>query len=104
MAGTKEIALKNLEKAWKAPKNTHKFTNLKNAFLEAFDKIGGAEELAKWAEDKKNRKEFYLMIARMLPKSVDVEGRFEHFVADYSAIIGKLIPELAKGTENKKAE
>ena len=50
----------------------NKFTNLKTAFLDAFEEIGGKKELAKWAKDPKNRSTFYQMLARKLPR-VDAE-------------------------------
>lgn len=52
----------------------NKFTSLKEAFLEAFEELGGAQGLLEWA--KKNLRtqgQFYQMIARMLPSKTDVE-------------------------------
>lgn len=76
--GTRAAALKNLSKAGKGkgrPKGIkNKFTNLKQAFLDAFVGVGGSEELMRWARDKRNRALFYQMVAKMLPKSVDVNS------------------------------
>jgi len=49
----------------------NKFTNLKEAFLEAFERTGGTEALAEWALQQKNRMQFYQMITRLLPKQVE---------------------------------
>jgi len=57
----------------------NKFTELKEAFLEAFEELGGVDGLVKWA--KKNNKcqgEFYKMIAKMLPSNVGIEGNIKH--------------------------
>jgi len=51
----------------------NKFTTLKDAFIGAFQDIGGQETLAKFAKGK-NKKAFYHMIANMLPKDVYVSG------------------------------
>ncbi len=53
----------------------NKFTTLKKAFLETFENMGGAEGLLQWAMDENkpgNRKVFYYMIARMLPREVQI--------------------------------
>lgn len=42
-----------------------------NAFLEAFEQIGGAKALAEWA--KENPDAFYGMCSKMLPKEVSVD-------------------------------
>jgi hypothetical protein len=47
-------------------------TLLRESFLEAFDKIGGTEELTTWA--KKNPSEFYRMICHLLPRTVESTG------------------------------
>ena len=52
------------------PKGTqNKFTDLKTAFLETFEGIGGTKTLTEWA--KCNPKDFYVMIAKMLPKEIE---------------------------------
>lgn len=48
----------------------NKFTDLRNAFLDAFNDMGGAEELMRWGKLAKNRQFFYGMIAKMLPKEM----------------------------------
>ena len=54
------------------PKGTlNKFTNLKNAFLEAFERTGGIDSLTEWGKKPKNRRDFYRLLAKLLPKEVD---------------------------------
>jgi hypothetical protein len=48
-----------------------KFTSLKQSFLDAFQGIGGTDELKKWATDEKHQKDFFKMIATMLPRTVE---------------------------------
>ena len=56
------------------PKGTvNKFTSLKKAFIQAFDKLGGTEQLVHWAEyDNANLRVFYQMVARMLPREISL--------------------------------
>jgi len=52
----------------------NKFTNLKQAFLNVFEKLGGEEELYDWAKKtEKNKAMFYQWITKMLPANLDVE-------------------------------
>ena len=54
--------------------STNKFTSLKDAFIEAFNGLGGAEGLLAWAEtSKKNEGMFYSMITKMLPTNIDLD-------------------------------
>ena len=56
--------------AGKIPGTKDKFTNLKAAFLEVFDELGGAKGLHDWAkETKHSRAMFYQWITKMLPSS-----------------------------------
>lgn len=47
---------------------------VKEDVLEVFEKLGGVDAMAKWAEN--NKRDFYTIWARLLPKSV--EGDFRH--------------------------
>lgn len=58
----------------------------KTALLEAFNEIGGAEELARWGADLKNRPIFYQICARLVP--TEVQGS-----ADGPPIATKVIHE-----------
>ena len=47
-----------------------KFTNLKAAWLGAFEKIGGMEALVAWVEkSERNKAQFFQMLTKMLPSS-----------------------------------
>ena len=66
----------NLKPGQGRPKGTmNKFTTLKDAFLKAFEQLGGIDELVKWSGKESNKKHFYSMIAKMLPKTVDVDQK-----------------------------
>ena len=52
----------------------NKFTNIKQAFLEAFEKLGGVEGLVAWG--KKNPTAFYAILSKLFPK--EVHGQIEH--------------------------
>jgi len=53
----------------------NKFSTIKQAFLEAFEAAGGTTSLTEWG--KVNRKEFYTMIAKMLPKEIESKNELE---------------------------
>ncbi len=58
----------------------NRFTKLRDEMLEAFDRLGGVDGLVEWArKDSDNQGAFYAMIARMLPRPIEVasEGRLE---------------------------
>ena len=60
--------------------SSNRFTKLRDEMLEAFDRLGGVDGLVEWAKkDSDNQGAFYAMIARMLPRPVEVtgEGRIE---------------------------
>lgn len=64
-----------LNPAGKRKGTLNKFTTLKTAFLDAFEKMGGVDGLVEWAEtDSVNKKVFYTLLARMLPREVTVAG------------------------------
>ena len=57
-----------------------KFTSLKDAFINAFNEVGGERELVRLAKkSERNKAQFFQMITKMLPSSVDmdVKGRIE---------------------------
>ena len=55
----------------------HITTDMRKAFIEAFDKLGGAQGLYEWG--KKNPSEFYPMMKAILPREwkVDAGSTFE---------------------------
>jgi hypothetical protein len=67
--------LKPGQRRKKGSKN--KFTNLKDAFLKAFEEVGGKDALIKFYENPKNRAAFFQMISKMLPskQEVDLKGK-----------------------------
>ena len=52
----------------------NKFTTLKEAFIGAFQEIGGQKALTQFAKNPKYKKDFLKMLAGMLPKEVQVSG------------------------------
>jgi len=84
---------------------TNKFTDLKKAFLDTFEKIereGGKKNskvktLYEWATaNTKNQGMFYQMIAKMLPSNIDVDhkGRIEAVI-----ISDVFLPKDANGAK-----
>lgn len=58
-----------------------KYTNLKKAFLEAFEKTGGTDGLVQWIkENKRNRAIFYQMLTKLFPMTVEHEGEVKHIL------------------------
>lgn len=66
----KHLFVKGDPRAGRPLGSKNKFTDLRNAFLDAFNGMGGAAELQRWGTLKKNRATFYNMIAKMLPKEM----------------------------------
>jgi len=57
---------------------TNKFTrDMATAFIEAFNEIGGTAALVEWAKDGKHKAIFYQLIAKLLPRSMDVHAEGE---------------------------
>ena len=57
------------------PKGTkNRYTEIKESFLKAFDKLGGTKGLVNWVnEDTRNKKAFYEMIVSLLPKKTEMD-------------------------------
>ena len=72
----------------------NKFTNLRKSFLDAFEELGGVDGLVKWARDNRNRRDFYRMIAQMLPRHVEVNGG-DH-ARQLAEIVGKADPKAGE--------
>jgi hypothetical protein len=62
----------------------NKFTNLKESFIQSFEEMGGTPELTDWA--KNNKRDFYRMVATMLPKNVEMKSESELIIIIKSAI------------------
>jgi hypothetical protein len=49
-------------------------TQIKEAFFDAFEKTGGVKKLVKYIDKSDlNRKDFYALLVRMLPKEIEVD-------------------------------
>lgn len=60
------------------PGMKNKFTTLKDAFLKAFQELGGVKGLVDWArKNARNQAHFYQMITKMLPSNVDISGQVD---------------------------
>ncbi len=82
MPGNPNPNTKNLIPGQGRPKGVpNKFTSeVKDALLYCFDKLGGAEGLVAWAKkSNSNRLEFYKMVTRLMPRSVevDISGQYD---------------------------
>ena len=53
----------------------NKFTTLKNAWLNVFVRMGGEDELLKYARDHKAQ--FYLMLTKLFPQEVEHSGEIK---------------------------
>ena len=51
----------------------NKYTNLRTSFIDAFNKLGGTKGLVKCAKQSNlSQLEFYRLVAKMLPKDVNI--------------------------------
>lgn len=52
----------------------NRYTEIKESFLKAFDKLGGTRGLITWVnEDPRNKRAFYEMVVSLLPKKTEME-------------------------------
>ena len=58
--------------------------DIKNAYLEAFEKLGGIKGLVSWAKD--NPDLFYSHVAKMLPKDIEIKSDQELTINIITAI------------------
>ena len=80
---------------------TRKFITLKEAFLDAFndERMGGTEGLIRWAvKNERNRSLFYQMLAKMLPRAVDLKGVQQGQLPPFQLILE------GKGTDAKETQ
>jgi len=49
----------------------NQFTTLKSAFIDAFEEIGGVDNLVEWA--RCNQTDFYRMLARLMPREIKAD-------------------------------
>lgn len=77
----------------------NKFTNLKDAFMQAFEELGDVEGLVKWG--KIHRTEFYTILARLLPLESKINGnRPDEMKPNWSVFINAC-ENSKQSTENK---
>lgn len=70
---------KGKEKTGGRKKGTvNQFTKFKDALIEAFNAKGidGAAGLTKWAKKPENLTAFYQLMAKLLPREIEVSGNF----------------------------
>jgi len=80
----------------------NKFTNLKKAFLDVFDRLGGTEELLRWAaESKRNQATFYQWITKMLPSTTGIDDDTRQMLYEISE---RFLPEVKEGENNGNNE
>ena len=95
-------SLANLSGRKKGQKN--KFTTLKQAFLNAFVNMGGEGELKTWAKD--NPTEFYRLVAKLLPRQVDIGVSLEEVIGALPTELGdaareQFVSALSDGGDQK---
>ena len=87
-----------------------KFTNLKQAYLDVFDKIekkskekdAATKSFFQWVtKNDRNQGMFYQMVAKMLPRSVGVDGSIKH---EHRLSMADLKKSLKEYNDNKKRE
>ena len=72
--GTHPNSLANLKHEGRRKGTKDKFTELKDAFLSAFDELGGVKGLVEWAKrSNDNTGQFYQMITKLLPRNVNID-------------------------------
>ena len=54
--------------------STSKAYQIKQAFYEAFERIGGVDELVKWIQHEDNKKDFFKLLLQVLPKELQHEN------------------------------
>lgn len=78
----------------------NKFTrSMKEAFLAAYEEIGGENALAEWA--RANKTEFYKICARMIPQNV--EGSIQHEHTHEHRAVSEIDSRIAELLGNGKA-
>jgi len=68
---------KGKEKSGGRKKGTpNQYTRFKDALIEAFnsEEINGADGLIEWAKSPENRGQFYQLMAKLLPREIEVKG------------------------------
>lgn len=73
-----EIA--NKKDPLRAPKKSIDRLRVANAFLEAFEELGGVPRLVAWGDV--NPTEFYKILSKLIPQSnvLDIAGKLQHYI------------------------
>ncbi len=83
----------------------NRFTNLRRAFLDAFQVSGGSEELARWASKPRNQKDFYRMLSKMLPRDIEISSpEGEHKVLPSLEIANRLLTLVKMAMQRKEEQ
>ena len=97
--GDKKTALENLKKVegkrGRPPGRKNKFTGLKDSFLRAYKDAGGDAALTKFA--KKNPKEFYQMVSKMLPRNIKGEIKGDAYEGATALAVQVMMASLKAG-------
>jgi len=65
----------SLNPAGRPKGSRNRFTEAKEAFLQAFEELGGAQGLLEWiSEDDKRQGQFYQMVVSLLPRDLTIEA------------------------------
>lgn len=78
--------IKNMEKRGRRENLTHagkgrpkgtlnKFTSFKASLLNVYQGMGGDKAMLEWAMRRENQGEFYKLVAKLLPKEVELAGK-----------------------------
>ena len=88
-----------------------KTLEIRLAFMEAFDKMGGVEGLVNWAKEKRNTTDFYRILAHLLPKDIDLGvqddliEKYKEFTANELIKKSKELAESVLGlTRDKRSD
>lgn len=57
------------------PGAKNKFTSFKQSLLNVYQAMGGDAAFCEWASRRENKGEFYKLMAKMLPKEVELTGK-----------------------------
>ena len=84
------------------PKGITDTTKIKQAFLDAFEEIGGIKTLIDWVQESRhNKREFFKMILQLIPKEQKLEhdaGETLQIIYGYRNPDGSLRDECSNGT------
>ncbi len=95
-----KINLENLAKAHASgtggrPKGRkNDFTNLKQTFLDTFQRLEGEDKTDLYSWARKNRKDFYRLVAKMLPKTVEGNITVNNLADELLELLGEIDPSV----------